>query len=53
MNMNNTEIKKNLEIVMNALNNVEVKGMQNLSNIVGSINILQQVYESIEPPEEK
>lgn len=51
--MNTAEIKKNLEIVINALNNVEVKGMQNLSNIVGTINILQQIYNEIDPPEEK
>ena len=51
--MNTEEIKKNLEIVINALNNVEVKGMQNLSNIVGTINILQQIYNEIDPPEEK
>lgn len=51
--MNTAETKKNLEIVINALNNVEVKGMQNLSNIVGTINILQQIYNEIDPPEEK
>lgn len=47
-------IKSQLEVVINALNNVEAKGLQNMSNIIGSINILQQIVSSLEEsPEEE
>jgi len=45
-------IKNNIALVINALNNVETKGVQNLNNLVGSINILQETLNKLsEPPE--
>lgn len=46
------EIKNNIAVVINALNNIETKGFQNLSNLVGCINILQKTLEAIPPEEE-
>lgn len=37
----------NLNTVIQALNNVEVKGAQNMANIVGSINILTGIIEEL------
>lgn len=48
------EIKNNITIVINALNNVETKGFQNLSNLSGCISILQKILETMnQPPEEE
>lgn len=47
-------VKNNITLVINALNNVETKGMQNMNNLVGSINILQETLNLLaQPPEEE
>ena len=47
------EIRNKIEIVINALNNVETKGVQNMSNMVGCINILQQIHEALNESQEE
>lgn len=42
-----TEIIQKLSAVINALNNIYVKGEQNLANLSGSITILKELAEQI------
>ena len=41
------EIIQKLSAVINALNNIYVKGEQNLANLSGSIGVLREVVEQI------
>lgn len=45
--MNNTEIIMRLNAVINALDNVYVKGESNLNNLGGSITILREIKDAI------
>lgn len=45
------EIKK-IEAVINALNNIEVKGRKNLDAMLGCIQTLIQVHDALLPDEE-
>lgn len=48
------KVKNNITLVINALNNVETKGVQNMNNLIGSINILQETLGLLDqPPEEE
>lgn len=47
------EIIQKLGAVINALNNVYVKGEQNLANLSGSITILKEVAEQVNTLEVK
>lgn len=49
--MSNEEMKRRLSQVLQALNNVTVSGKVNLSNLTGSIAILEDIFQSI--PEEE
>lgn len=41
--MNNGEILQRLSLIIGALNNVEVKGAQNLKNLAGAIDALDEL----------
>lgn len=43
----NTQILNKLASVVNALNNIEVKGKSNLMNLGGCIAIIEEVYQEI------
>lgn len=45
--MNNTEIFTRLNAVINALDNVYVKGESNLNNLGGSITILREMKDAV------
>lgn len=45
--MNNTEIITRLNAVINALDNVYVKGESNLNNLGGSITILREMKDAV------
>lgn len=45
--MDNKEIIKNLVAVCNALNNIDVRGKQNLINLSGSIEILENIIKQL------
>lgn len=48
------KVKENILLVIDALNNVETKGVRNMNNLVGSINILQDILKTLsQPPEEE
>lgn len=49
--MNANEILSAISSVIGVLNNVEVKGKQNLANLHGAISILEDVYGKIIRPE--
>jgi hypothetical protein len=49
--MTNQQIKERLAAVFNALNAVEVKGMSNITNIAGCMQVLKEILES-EPEQE-
>lgn len=46
------ELIRNIEIAIQALNNVETKGYQNMNNLIGSINVLQGVVDAMKKPPE-
>ena len=46
--MDNRDIVKNLAAVCNALNQVDVRGKQNMLNVSGSIDILEAIIEILQ-----
>ena len=46
-------IINNINVVIKALNNIEVKGYQNMSNLLGSINSLSEIVNTIHGVEEQ
>lgn len=45
--MSNGELLEKLSIVLNILNNVEVKGIQNLNNLAGAIAAIDEIGQKI------
>ena len=45
--MSNGELLEKLSIVLNILNNVEVKGIQNLHNLAGAIAAIDEIGQKI------
>ena len=48
--MTNTEQKERLIAVFQSLNNIEVKGQNNVCNMAGCIQILQDVINAVNNP---
>lgn len=46
--MNNKEVIKYLATVCNALNQVDVRGKQNMMNLSGGIDILETIIENLQ-----
>ena len=42
-----TEIIKQIEAVINTLNKVEVKGMNNLDRLLASMQVLQDIHDKL------
>lgn len=49
--MNYKEIAEQLTAVLQALNNTSVRGKQNLTNLIGSIQVLESVIAQLEAVE--
>lgn len=45
--MNNGELLERLGMILNILNNVEVKGAQNLRNLAGAIAAIEEIGQKI------
>lgn len=45
--MNNGELLERLSMILNILNNVEVKGAQNLRNLAGAIAAIDEIGQKI------
>ena len=45
--MNNGELLERLGMILNILNNVEVRGVQNLRNLAGAIAAIEEIGQKI------
>lgn len=46
--MNNNDIITNLSMVIGALNQIDVKGKQNMKNLFGSIDVLEAIVKKLQ-----
>lgn len=49
--MTNQEIKKAIQMTINTLNTIDVKGRENLNHLLGSILTLENLNNHLEEPE--
>jgi len=51
--MDYTQKMQNIQQVIVALNNIDVKGKNNLANLMGSINILEEILTAMSKEQEE
>lgn len=51
--MDNTELYNRIATIVAVLNNIEVKGRQNLDNLSGSIRLLEEVAATLQQAQQK
>lgn len=49
--MTNQEIKKAIQMTINTLNTIDVKGRENLNHLLGSILTLENINNRLDEPE--
>lgn len=48
--MNQNELKQNLQMALNTLNTIEVRGRQNLDRLLATIMVLEKTVSAIDTP---